>query len=206
MKLREACRKNFLQVSSKSPSVTPSSLQNTFFNTVFVLPKFSTMELKHMKFEPQIRILRETSSLEPSRLKKSGNRNPGPNRDVLTFYIKISFHLFLVSLKDLRSETLSEGRGNLELLHVQRLSKTDCGIPSYGLLRGYLSRPAVKVLTRTSCVFAMFGPNLGVPDVSSWLYTQSMTSNPILQPEITNSFRETRKHGCQKATNKSSTA
>ena len=41
-------------------------------------------------------------------------------------------------------------------------------------------------------VFAMFGPNLGFSDVSSWLYTQFFTYNPILQSELAKSLRETR--------------
>ena len=39
--------------------------------------------------------------------------------------IKSSFPQFLVYLKELRSETLSESKGTLELQRVQRSCKTD---------------------------------------------------------------------------------
>ena len=48
-------------------------------------------------------------------------------------------------------------------------------------------------------VFHVSGPNLRFPDVSSWLYKELLTQNPILQGGIAKPFRETRKHGFNKS-------
>ena len=64
-KLREACGKNFPQVSPKSEFLVPSCDKNKscFIDLVFAM--LSMLELKYKKFGPRTRILVEISSLEP---------------------------------------------------------------------------------------------------------------------------------------------
>merc|ERR1712078_657647 len=40
---------------------------------------------------------------------------------------------------------------------------------------------------------SVFVPNVGILDMSSWLYTQLFTRNPNLQSELTGSFTQRRK-------------
>ena len=58
--LQEDFPPSFVQIRLSDTELSP---QHIFF-IVFVFLKFPTLELKHNKFEPKIRIIRESSSLE----------------------------------------------------------------------------------------------------------------------------------------------
>ena len=111
-------------------------MENLLFFQKSFLYNLSTLELKNKKCWPKMWILREMSSLEPApKVRKPKSRF---KHDRYVLVIKNDFPHLLVSLKDLRSETLSEGGGTLELPCVQRSCKTDGGIRSYGLSRVYI--------------------------------------------------------------------
>ena len=75
----------------------------------FVFLNISTLELKHDKFGLHIRILHEISSLEPAaKVWKPMSRTT--TSDFVLFSINKYIPIFLVYLKDIRSEMLSESR------------------------------------------------------------------------------------------------
>ena len=83
-----------------------------------------------------------------------------------------SFSLFLVTLKDLRSEIVPEGRGTLELDCVQRSSERDHGISSDGQQTKTKLLKAMPVLCVLAFLFVSGGSRLTNRIIHDKLRTQ----------------------------------